>query len=53
MPTDLYVLQAEVQSFYADGAIALHTRSLKYGKVSLQPDTQTHSNIDPSLPNNL
>lgn len=27
-------LQAEVQSFYADGAIALHTRSLKYGKVS-------------------
>ena len=30
----LRVLQAEVQSFYADGAIALHTRSLKYGKVS-------------------
>ena len=27
-------MQAEVQSFYADGAIALHTRSLKYGKVS-------------------
>lgn len=27
------MLQAEVQSFYADGAIALHTRSLKYGKV--------------------
>lgn len=28
------IMQAEVQSFYADGAIALHTRSLKYGKVS-------------------
>ena len=27
-------VQAEVQTFYADGAIALHTRSLKYGKVS-------------------
>ena len=28
------VLQAEVQSVYADGALLLHTRSLKYGKVS-------------------
>lgn len=27
------LISAEVQSFYADGAVALHTRSLKYGKV--------------------
>ncbi len=25
--------QADVHSFYADGAISLHARSLKYGKV--------------------
>lgn len=25
---------AEVQSFYGDGAVALHTRSLKYGKLA-------------------
>jgi len=25
--------QAEVQSIFADGALSLHTRSLKYGKV--------------------
>jgi hypothetical protein len=25
--------QAEVQQFYSDGSMALHTRSLKYGKV--------------------
>ena len=28
-------LQAEVQSLHADGSIALHTRSAKYGKVSV------------------
>lgn len=28
------ILQAEVQSIFADGALSLHTRSLKYGKVS-------------------
>lgn len=27
------LISSEVQSFYADGAVALHTRSLKYGKV--------------------
>ena len=27
------LISAEVQSFYADGAIGLHTRSLKYGKL--------------------
>lgn len=26
-------MQAEVQSLHADGSIALHTRSTKYGKV--------------------
>ena len=29
--------QAEVQSLHADGSIALHTRSAKYGKVSIPP----------------
>ncbi|RKO94873.1 hypothetical protein CAUPRSCDRAFT_9630, partial [Caulochytrium protostelioides] len=28
------VLSCEVQGFYQDGAIALHTRSLKYGKLA-------------------
>ena len=27
-------LQAEVQMVHSDGALSLHTRSLKYGKVS-------------------
>jgi exosome complex component RRP4 len=26
--------QAEVQAFFGDGSMAIHTRSLKYGKVS-------------------
>ena len=29
------LLVAEVQAFFADGAMSLHTRSLKYGKVRL------------------
>ena len=29
----MIILQAEVQSLHADGSIALHTRSAKYGKV--------------------
>ena len=28
------LISAEVQSVHADGTLALHTRSLKYGKVS-------------------
>ena len=28
------LVSAEVQNFYADGAVALHTRSLKYGRLS-------------------
>lgn len=28
------LLVAEVQSFMADGSMSLHTRSLRYGKVS-------------------
>lgn len=31
------LLVAEVQAFFADGAMSLHTRSLKYGKVSYEP----------------
>lgn len=29
------LLVAEVQAFFSDGAMSLHTRSLKYGKVSV------------------
>jgi exosome complex component RRP4 len=29
------LLVAEVQAFFADGAMSLHTRSLRYGKVNL------------------
>jgi exosome complex component RRP4 len=28
------LLVAEVQAFFSDGAMSLHTRSLKYGKAS-------------------
>lgn len=28
------LLVAEVQAFFGDGAMSLHTRSLRYGKVS-------------------
>jgi len=28
------LLVAEVQAFFSDGAMSLHTRSLKYGKVN-------------------
>lgn len=31
------LLVAEVQAFFADGAMSLHTRSLKYGKVRPSP----------------
>jgi hypothetical protein len=27
-------ISAEVQSIYSDGAVSLHTRSLKYGKLA-------------------
>lgn len=30
---DRVYVQAEVQSVFSDGALSLHTRSLKYGKV--------------------
>lgn len=29
------LISAEVQSVFTDGSLSLHTRSLKYGKVSL------------------
>lgn len=34
------LLVAEVQAFFADGAMSLHTRSLKYGKVSSKYETR-------------
>jgi len=33
------LLVAEVQAFFQDGAMSLHTRSLKYGKVSTSIST--------------
>jgi hypothetical protein len=38
------LLVAEVQGFFADGAMSLHTRSLKYGKVRFTPETGCVSN---------
>lgn len=40
------LLVAEVQAFFADGAMSLHTRSLKYGKVSSRSPSSVPS---PSL----
>jgi exosome complex component RRP4 len=37
------LLVAEVQAFFADGAMSLHTRSLKYGKVRFLPLKQLES----------
>ena len=34
------LLVAEVQAFFSDGAMSLHTRSLRYGKV------RRHSKLD-------
>ena len=31
------LLVAEVQAFFSDGAMSLHTRSLRYGKVRYHP----------------
>lgn len=33
--TENQLLVAEVQAFFGDGAMSLHTRSLKYGKVGV------------------
>ena len=35
------LLVAEVQAFFADGAMSLHTRSLTYGKVRGSECVQT------------
>jgi len=39
------LLVAEVQAFFADGAMSLHTRSLKYGKV--RPKHERRSPVSP------
>jgi len=39
------LLVAEVQAFFADGAMSLHTRSLKYGKV--RPKHERTSPVSP------
>ncbi len=36
------LLVAEVQAFFADGAMSLHTRSLKYGKVRPKYQNEVH-----------
>lgn len=33
------LLVAEVQAFFGDGAMSLHTRSLRYGKVRVNSPT--------------
>ena len=51
------LLVAEVQAFYADGTMSLHTRSLKYGKVKVvlclsrvMPTVASSFGMDSSLP---
>ena len=34
------LVSAEVQNIFNDGALSLHTRSMKYGKVNLKDFTQ-------------
>lgn len=36
------LLVAEVQAFFSDGAMSLHTRSLRYGKASYRPKHASH-----------
>lgn len=38
------LLVAEVQAFIADGAMSLHTRSLKYGKVRIHATSPSAGN---------
>ena len=42
---DTQLLVAEVQAFFADGAMSLHTRSLKYGKVSAVAPNSSETGI--------
>ena len=35
------LLVAEVQAFFGDGSMSLHTRSLKYGKASFLSESMT------------
>jgi exosome complex component RRP4 len=43
------LLVAEVQAFFSDGAMSLHTRSLKYGKVGLSQSIRSWS-LDRNFP---
>jgi len=43
------LLVAEVQAFFADGAMSLHTRSLKYGKVCSAPESELDEIVTDSL----
>lgn len=43
------LLVAEVQAFFADGAMSLHTRSLKYGKVRSAPESELDEIVTDSL----
>ena len=43
------LLVAEVQAFFSDGAMSLHTRSLKYGKVRKICYLAFLTQIEPSI----
>jgi exosome complex RNA-binding protein Rrp4 len=45
----LYVSQAEVQNVGSDGSVSLHTRSLKYGKVSRPQRTAPERSLHPNM----
>lgn len=42
------LLVAEVQAFFQDGAMSLHTRSLKYGKVPFSSPPLSSQSLSPS-----
>lgn len=39
------LLVAEVQAFFADGAMSIHTRSLKYGKVRIRRHVKDRADL--------
>lgn len=42
-------VQAEVQALHADGSIALHTRSAKYGKVAFFASVSRQADVHATL----
>lgn len=43
------LISAEVQSIFDDGSVSLHTRSLKYGKVSVKSNGSIKNGLNPFI----